>query len=134
MENKNFKVGNKVWFWDFGVNQPYSGIITKIDKSVKASTLETCYYAQLQLDDCDDHCSRYLEQLFPTKEALVEFKRNNCAKYVEEYKSRIKNVNDLINFMYDYPVCADLGYCTGAAARFAAKERAKELLGIDLEY
>ena len=32
---KNFKVGDKVWFWDFMADQPESGIVVKIDKCIK---------------------------------------------------------------------------------------------------
>ena len=51
MDSKNFKVGDKVWFWDFGTDQPDSGIVVKIDKCVKPLTSDLSPYAKLQIDD-----------------------------------------------------------------------------------
>ena len=31
MDSKNFKVGDKVWFWDFGTDQPDSGIVVMLN-------------------------------------------------------------------------------------------------------
>lgn len=134
MDSKNFKVGDKVWFWDFGTDQPDSGIVVKIDKCVKPLTSDLSPYAKLQIDDSIFYCERYFDQLFSTKEEVMSFTRNNRDKYIEGYKSEIKNVNDLIEFMYNHPICKNIGQYTDIDARFAAKEKAKELLGIDLDY
>lgn len=51
---------------------------------------------------------------------------------VKEYKDSIKDVNDLIRFMYNENVATAEEY-TDWNARRAAKERTLELLGIELD-
>ena len=133
MNEKNFKVGDRVWYWDFMVDRPKSSIIVKIDKCIRPLTNDLFLYAELK-DVSYFCCTRYFDQLFSTKEEIISFARNKRSKYIEGYKSEIKDVNSLFKFMYNHQVCKNIERYTDIDARFAAKEKAKELLGIDLDY
>lgn len=123
--NKNFKVGDVVWIWERWSERPVSGIIEKIystDSKLLAELGGECGVAR-----------RFLDDLFQTKEDLLEFRKEKDKRLVLKYKDQINSIEDLIRFMYDETIstgaCEYTDYCT----RTAAREKAKELLGIELE-
>lgn len=125
MGEKTFKVGDRVWFWEPWVNQSMSGVIARIN-------IFEPNYAYIKRDEGGE-TTRYFNDLFPTEKKLLEFRKEKDDQLISQYKSEINNIEDLIKFMYDNVIstkgCGYTNYC----ARTAVREKAKELLNIELE-
>lgn len=74
---------------------------------------------------CEIHCR--LDDVYANEKDYEKKSRN----IINNYKKSIKDVNDLVKFMYNNRVAVSEEY-TDWEARTAVKERAKELLNIDL--
>lgn len=73
-----------------------------------------------------------LTRLYHTYEECLNAKELKSKQTIENYKSQIKTVEDLVKFMYNNCVACCEEY-TDWDARKAASERSKELLGINLK-
>ncbi len=75
-----------------------------------------------------------LDNLYPTKDACLEAQKKQIELQTEEYKGSIKNVTDLVQFIYDHYVRSQ-NRDTDAQdpAHDVVIQRAGELLHIDLE-
>lgn len=67
---------------------------------------------------------------YATKQECIRAKQDADRAEVEAYKAQITDVRELVKFMYDNTVSCAEEY-TDWNARKAARERARELLGID---
>ena len=74
MDSKNFKVGDKVWFWERWPERPVFGTIEKI--YITGSKL----WAELNYDN-GRPAGRFFDYLFETKEDLLEFKKKIKQNY-----------------------------------------------------
>lgn len=121
IENKNsFKIGDKVWWFDSWGTLRW-GIIYKIQDNMAAIYENGRKGANTgsRLDNC-----------WPSKDGCLEAERQRAELQVAEYKESIRDVKDLVKFLFEHDVNGeDRDY----DARRAAKERAKELLGFDIE-
>lgn len=122
---KNIKIGQEVWFkatWT-DVN---SGIVTEICEGktkgyvMLKGTRETTGTTGAKIKDC-----------YPTKTELLDALRKEFDDKVKAYCESIKTIEDLVRFCYDHNMSAE-EYTDWEAAK-AAKIRAKEMLGIELE-
>lgn len=118
--NKNeFKVGDKVWYFDAWGNLQNGVIYEIVDDHAKTKEgLHGGVLAGAKLDKC-----------WPSKEDCLY--AENCRAVVQkaEYKESIKSVEDLVRFLYQNDVNSEY---RDEEARKAAKERAEEL-GIRLD-
>lgn len=117
-ENYNeFKIGDKVWWYDsWGIIQngkisefkgEYAGIKMGVHGGISTGA---------KLSEC-----------WPTKEACQNAEERRATAQKTEYIESIKDVNDLVQFLFDHDVSGeDHNYEAEAAAR----ERAKDLLGL----
>lgn len=81
---------------------------------------------------CYDNQDCGLDQVFLTKEGCLEFAKSQSEDIISDYKQQISSINDLIQFMYNQNV-ARLNKWTNWEACEAARQRAKELLGVELK-
>lgn len=129
---KKFKIGDTVWFLEHWSQMPQSGIITEfgeVDSDKIHPTIRT--YAKLKLN-IGGSMSVLMDDLYDTKEELIEVVHQKSRKNIENMKEEIKNVTDLIKFMFENTISSGSGEYIDYDARNAAIERAKELLNIDL--
>lgn len=124
---KNVNIGDKVWFQEIWSGLLQSGIVKKVGT---ASNHEP--YAEINWSS-GGTSSILLENLYPTKNALVKAMEQKSKEYIADVKSNIQDVNDLIRFMYDTPIATSSGEYTNYDARRVVRERAKELLNLDLD-
>lgn len=124
-----FKVGDHVWFDQCWVGLT-SGTITSIEEIENRNTGTKTVFARIHADDGGDSGAK-IDRLWKTKEEGIEAMRAETEAMVKRYKDSIKDVKDLVQFMYDETVSSAEEY-TNWEARWAVRERAKELLGIDL--
>ena len=66
------------------------------------------------------------------KEELLEINKKEESTLIANYKSEILDIESLVRFMFDNTISTGSCEYTDWEARQAVKERAKELLNIDL--
>lgn len=125
-----FKAGDHVWFEQTWAG-PTSGTIIEIVHTKDRRTNEPETWARIHADNGGDTGAK-IDKIWATKDACLAALKAAEEATVSKYKASIKDVKDLIQFMYDNNVATAEEY-TDWEARRAARERAKELLGINLD-
>lgn len=129
---KNIKVGDKVWYYEHWSDMARSGVVKELKETTNnLPGKDPVPYAMI-LDDEGGTCGRLLKDIYSTKQDLLIALKAEEDKKVAEIKEKIKNVDDLIRYMYNTPTGGAEEY-TNCFARRAVREKAKELLGIELE-
>lgn len=126
---ENFKIGQKVWFLEYWSQMPKCATIVSFE-TIKPDKERTV--AKLHWDDGGTN-SMLVEDLYSTKEELLCAEKEKSRKRIEKFKEEIKDVKDLIQFMFDNVVSTGAEEYADWDARTAVIERSKELLNIDLE-
>lgn len=126
---RHFQIGDHVWFDQTWVGLT-SGTITSIEEIENRRTGTKGTFARIHADNGGDSGAK-INRIWATKEEGMKAMKAESDAAVKKYKDSIKDVNDLVRFMYDNTVSSAEEY-TNWEARQAARERAKELLGIDL--
>lgn len=125
---KNVKVGDDVWFENKWVNGPVNGTVIEL-KETELPNSKTAPYAEINWKN-GGTSGVLLENLFATKEELTAFIRARNTKKIQEIKNSLTDVNALVTYMFNTPLCAE--EYTDYVAREAVKQRAKELLNLEL--
>lgn len=120
----NPKIGQKVWFQEVWSGCLYCGTIVELKEKFQ--------YAKIKLDKIGTS-DRLLSDLYGSENELKEAIRKESQNRINDIKSNIHNINDFVKFLYDN--CVATGACeyTDWDARKAAKEIAKEMLGLELD-
>ena len=125
---ENPKIGQEVWFAEACNQRIHSAKLIALDE-VEVSTRKYLY-AKIEMDDgC--RLGWPLKNLYASREELQKELRREEEKEIAEIKSKIKDANDLVAFMYNHCVACAEEY-TDWTARRAVKEIAKEMLGLEL--
>ena len=128
----NPKIGQKVWFLEKWSRCIHSAkIIALGETEVSVKDPEKYPYADIKWD-IGGNSKRLLRDLYNSREELQKELKKTEEKKISEIKAKIKDVNDLVTFMYNHCV-ADAEEYTDWTARRAVKEIAKEMLGLELE-
>lgn len=118
IKNENcseFKIGDKVWWYDsWGTLQ--NGKISEFKGEYVA--IKTGVHGGIST-------GAKLSECWPTKEACQNANKRRAAAQKAEYIESIKDVNDLVQFLFDHDVSGEDHDCE---AEEAARERAKDLL------
>ena len=116
----NPKIGQKVWFLEPWGQCIHSAKITALGETEVSVRYPKKYpYADIEWDD-GGNSGCLLKELKKEEE-----------KKIAEIKAKIKDVGDLVEFMYDHCVACAAEY-TDWTARKAVKEIAKEMIGLEL--
>lgn len=118
------KVNDTVWF-------DYKGTVTTGVVKDLSETYVTVY-VQSHTGKAKTTLDVRVSKCFPTKEELVKAMKEEEDRRVSSFKEQITSVEDLVEFMFNHVVCWAEEY-TDWDARRAARERAKELLNINLD-
>ena len=128
----NTRIGQKVWFLEHWSQCIHSAKITALGETeVSVRDPKKYPYAEIKWDD-GGNSNRLLRDLYSSREELQKEIKKAEEKKIDEIKSKIKDVNDLVAFMYDHCVASAEEY-TDWIARRAVKEIAKEMLGLELQ-
>lgn len=122
MKKNEMKVGNTVYFYNKAEDEVCSGIIKKI------FPFENSCFVKTDFMHLEKHCSK----IYKTVNEACKEKDNWHKLQYTKYKSDIHNTEDLIKFMYEN--LATSFEHTDMDARKVARDCAKELLGINLNY
>lgn len=125
---KNVKVGDDVWFENKWVNGPVNGTVIEL-KETELPNSKTAPYAEVNWKN-GGTSGVLLENLFATKEELVAFISARNTEKIQKIKNSLTDVNALVTYMFNTPLCAE--EYTDHVAREAVKQRAKELLNLEL--
>lgn len=125
IQNSNeFKVGDKVWWFDQTGNLKWGvihGINTGKDKAPFACIYENGIFSRVT--------GAKLAECWPSQEACKKAENRRAAAQKAEYKKSIKDLEDLAKFMFKHQVT---GIGRDLDAEAAAKERMEEL-GIQID-
>lgn len=125
---KNVKVGDDVWFENMWINGPINGTVIAL-KETELPNSKTAPYAEVNWKN-GGTSNVLFENLFATKEELAAFILARNTKKIQEIKNSLTDVNALVTYMFNTPLCAE--EYTDHVAREAVKQRAKELLNLEL--
>ena len=129
--NKNFAIGDHIWFNQNWVG-PSAGTITAFKKTDATRRKKSVDYAEIHLDD-GGTTGALLTDIYSSQEALLEANKKATAARIAGYKAEMPDVEGLVRFMFDNNISSGACEYTDWDARQAVKERAKELLDIDLD-
>lgn len=129
MNKRNLAIGDHIWFNQNWVG-PSTGTITAFRRSEYTKEMD---YAEIQLND-GGTTGALLTDIYTSKKELLEANKKASAAQIAEYKNQMSDIKRLVRFMFNNAVSPDAGEYTDWDARQAVKERAKELLGINLDY
>lgn len=118
---KNIEVGSAVWVMA-PLRDPAFGIV--IENWPDHVRVYVPRYGDRDYD---------LDQIFHTEEECLAFAKGQSEAAIFACKQQIKNINDLVRVMFSQ----NLAYCDVHAhwePIEAARQRAEELLGIELKY
>ena len=129
------KVGDIVYFYEHWTDSIEKGKIESLNEFDGVKTAEVKHIGIVDMDGatiCKTYgtSTRKIEALYPSSTAAYEayFKKN--IENTNKYKDEIKTLKDLVVFpLYN---CLNGEEYTDYDAKEAYKQRAKELLGIDL--
>lgn len=127
-EELKFWIGDIVYFIEHWTDSCHKARVLNINKTHE----EGIVYAELEDLTIPGETGCKIENVY-----LSEEECNNAIKAKEdaqkqEYLNSIKSVEDLVRFMYSHHV-STCGEYTDWCARSVVREKAKELLNIDLE-
>ena len=125
---KNVKVGDNVWFENMWINGPVNGTVIAL-KETELPNNKTAPYAEVNWND-GGTSGVLFENLFATKEEIDAFILARDTKEIQKIKNSLTDVNALVTYMFNTPLCAN--EYTDYVAREAVKQRAKELLNLEL--
>ena len=117
---ENIEVGDAVWTL-LSNDIVLATVIEKYPDRVRVSA--PCYDDQ----DCD------WDQVFHTEEGCLAFAKGQSEAVIFACKQQIKNINDLVRVLFSQ----NIAYCDVHAhwePIEAARQRAEELLGIELKF
>lgn len=121
VENNNrYNVGDKVWWFDawdtlrWGMIYEFKGDMAGIHEEGKAGIQTGAHLA-----DC-----------WPTKEECLDAANRRAELQKDEYRKEIKDVGGLVKFLFGHDTTSEFRDYEAVAV---AKEKAAELLGLELE-
>lgn len=129
--NKNFAIGDHIWFNQNWVG-PSAGTITAFKATEATPHRPSEPYAEIHLDD-GGTTGALLTDIYASQEALLEGNKKATAARITGYKSEMTDIEGLVRFMFNNNISSGACEYTDWDARQAVKERAKELLNIDLD-
>ena len=127
MGKPKYKTNQKIYYIDHWTDMIGAAEIRKIEQ------MEDCGYVY-HVKCVDGGLGGMMlpeDMCFATKDAAIQYQAAKTNMIENKYRSEIKSVKDLVRFMYDNVVSCAEEY-TDWHARKVAAEKAKELLGIDL--
>lgn len=117
---KNTKIGTKVWFNSYqSIN---SGTIKSNVLTFKKLDVPEVKYVEISWDD-GGSSSILLENLYETKEALINANKEKSDKIKEKYMSQINSIEDLVIFCFRHDMTSEYANYEALAV---AKDKAKE--------
>ena len=128
IENNNtYNVGDKVWWFDaYGTMR--NGNIYEIRPEEGHNKVPVALIYENGKPGLQT--GAMLEDCWPSEQACIEAEQMRAEAQKAEYKESIKDVNDLVKFMFEHDVVSEYKDYDALAA---AKERANELLGLDID-
>lgn len=131
--HKGFKIGDRIWF-NIAYGGPSVGTITGFKREeINNAYTDTCVtYAKIRLN-MGGTTMASVNEIYTSSDELLKANEKKTAERVARIKDHLPDVESLIRYMYDTAVSMNAEEYTDWIGRQAVQERAKELLGIDLD-
>ena len=129
-----FNIGDKAYFEETWSENIIGGKVLEIKQTESKNGAAPQDYLVIQIEGSKyDKRNALVEKCHPSREAAkaAQDAENNAIK--DKYRSEINSVQELVQFMYNHTIATGAGEYTNWNGREVAREKAKELLGVDLE-
>lgn len=128
-----FKVNDNAYFAEPWTGNIIGGKVLEVKQTKATPKHPSEPYLVIKLDGTRYGKRDFLaSKCYPTRQAAKAAQAAKNEKLRDKYRSQIQSSRDLVMFMYSYHVSCCEEY-TDWDARFVAKEKAKELFGLELE-
>lgn len=122
-----FNKNDKIFFEEHWSGTVHTGVI----EDIVYENNKTIY--KIHDLTCLGHTQRYEENVYPTEEACQQAIIDKDMAIQNKYAASINSVEDLIQFMYQHTISTGAEEYTDYNARTVARNKAKELLSLDLQ-
>lgn len=128
-----FKVNDSAYFEEPWTGNIIGGQVLEVKQTEAKPKYPSEPYLVIQIEGTRYGKRDFLaSKCYPTREAADAAQAAENEKLRDKYRSQIQSRGDLVKFMYSHHVscCEEYADCD---ARFVAKEKAKELFGLELD-
>lgn len=128
-----FKIGDKAYFEESWTENIIGGKVIEVGMTDETEKHPSEQFVKIQIEGSrHDKRTQLSSKCYPTREAALAAQQNENKTICNKYRSEIQTVKDLVTFMYNNNVHNGACEYTDWNARQVAREKAAELLGIDL--
>lgn len=129
-----FKVGDSAYFEEIWSENIIGGKVIEVGMTEATEKHPSEQFVKIQMEDSiHDKRDQLSSKCYPSREAALAAQKAKNENICDEYRAQIQSVEDLVQFMYNENVCNGAVEYTDWNARQVAREKAKELLWIELE-
>lgn len=129
----SFKVNDSAYFIEPWTGNIIGGKVLEVKQTEAKPKHPSEPYLVIQIEGTRYGKRDFLaSKCYPTREASDAAKAAESEKLRDKYRSQIQSSGDLVRFMYSHHVSCCEEY-TDCDARFVAKEKAKEIFGLELD-
>lgn len=134
MGSYDFKVGGNAYFIENWTDEIIGGEILEIKNTQPTErNLKAVPYLVIKIGKSGKR-DALAKNCYPTREAALKAQNAAIEATKAKYRAEIHSVEELVRFMYENTIASGACEYTDWEARTVAREKAKELLGIELEY
>lgn len=128
-----FKVNDSAYFIEPWTGNIIGGQVLEVKQTEAKPKYPSEPYLVIQIEGTRYGKRDFLaSKCYPTREAADVAQAAESEKLRDKYRSQIQGSGDLVRFMYEHNVSCCEEY-TDWEARAVAKEKAKEIFGLELE-
>lgn len=129
----DFKVNDNAYFEEPWTGNVIGGKIAEIGMTKATEKHPSEQFVIIKIEGTRyDKRQQLSSKCYPTREAALDAQNAESERIRDEYRNQIQDCKDLVAFMYDHHVSCCEEY-TDWNARAVAKEKAKDLLGLELD-
>ena len=129
----SFKVGDKAYFEESWTERIIGGKVIEVGMTKATEKNPSQQFVKIRIEDSRETRNQLSEKCYPSHEAALAAQKAENERICDEYREQIQTVEDLVKFMYDENVCNGAVEYTDWNARQIAREKAKELLNLELD-
>lgn len=128
----DFKINDSAYFEEPWTGDIIGGRVIEVNQTKARPGCPSEPYLSIRIEGTEHGQRDFLaSKCYPTRAAAKAAQKARSEGRRDKYRSQIKSGKDLVAFMYEYHVSCCEEY-TDWDARAVAKEKAKELFGLEL--
>lgn len=128
-----FKVGDKAYFEESWTENIIGGEVVEVGMTEATEKHPSEQFVKIKIEGSRyEKRNQLSSKCYPSREAALAAQKSENEAICNKYRESIQSVKDLVKFMYDNNVCNGACEYTDWNARQVAREKAAELLDLDL--